>query len=129
MSVLVAAAAMLSCGLSAAPDGTPVPAGTVPMINAPIPDDFAASLATRIAPEPEMRFTGEPIASPEWTLGLNRESDTRFMVARLSPGLLAYDIRIGWVEAMPDGSNTFSETSRGTCRVTEAAGVPAGETQ
>ena len=114
---LLFTAALLSCGLTAAPDGTPAPDGSVAMINAPIPDELAQSMASKIAPEPTMQFAGEAIATPEWMIGIKRESEIRFMVARLSHALLAYDVRIGWVDVREDGSNVFTETSKGTCRI------------
>ncbi|WP_257550263.1 hypothetical protein [Sphingopyxis sp. DBS4] len=99
------------------------------MINAPIPDELATSLATRVAPQPKMSFVGEPNAEPEWVIGLKQESKSRFMIARLSDDLLAYRIRIGWVDVQDDGSHTFTETSKGTCRVKEAERAPQESVQ
>ena len=127
--ILSIAAAILSCGLTAAPDGTPAPQDSVAMLNAPIPNELATSLATRVAPRPTMSFVGEPNAEPEWIMGLKKESESKFMIARLSEGLLAYGIRIGWVDVQEDGSNTFTETSKGTCQVKEAERTPQESAQ
>lgn len=123
------AAALLSCGLTAAPDGTPAPEGSIAMINAPIPDELVRSLATRIAPAPTMRFVGETTPTPEWIIGFKRESETKFRIARLTYGMLTYDIRIGWVEVQNDGTNIFTETSKGTCQIKETSAGLQGEAQ
>ncbi|RJY08573.1 hypothetical protein D6201_03625 [Aurantiacibacter aquimixticola] len=73
-----------------------------------------------------MLFAGETTSEPEWLIGISQESETRFMIARLSQDILAYDIRIGWAETMSDGSNVFTETSSGTCRINGSENGPAG---
>ena len=115
-------AAALSCAMSSAPDGSPIPDGSIPIINLPIPDDFAASLASRMAPEPAIAFANEPDAATEWILGLKKESERRMMVARLKDSMLNYDVRIGWIELNTDGNSVFEETAVGTCRLVQTSG-------
>lgn len=116
MSLLLASA-ILSCGLSAEPDGTPAPAGSMVVLNELIPEDLARSLASQSPPEPDMRFSGEPDAEPEWVVEFGEGSDKRYLVARIRPSYLAYEIRTGWVEPQAGGTALFSETSVGTCQL------------
>ena len=120
MSLLIAAAAVLSCGLNATPDGTRASDGSVALMNAPIPDQLLQSLATGTPPPPTLQFAGEPMAMPEWIIRMPSESNTRFMIARLSRDLFTHVIRVGWIETRDDGTNHFIETARGTCNVKEA---------
>lgn len=99
------------------------------MINVPIPNELTTSLATRVTSRPTMLFVGEPNAEPEWVVGLKKESESRFMIARLSDDLLAYGIRIGWVDVQDDGLNTFTETSKGTCQLKESERTPQESVQ
>ena len=116
MSLLLASA-ILSCGLSAEPDGTPAPAGSMVVLNEALPGDSARSLASQSPPEPDMRFAAEADAEPEWVIKLGQGSETRYLVARLRPSHLAYKVRTGWVEPQADGTALFSETSFGTCQL------------
>ena len=117
-----ATAMVLSCGLSATPDGQPAPDGQVVMMNTAIPDNLAASLASGSPPPTKMVFTGEGELEPEWIVGMKSDPAKGTQISRLSHDVFGYKIRIGWALEDSDGRYNFTPTSSGTCQIkTDAA--------
>ena len=127
MSVLLAtsAAMVLSCGLTAMPDGQKGQDGTIPMINAPIPEALAASLASGSPPPARIRFADSRELMPEWIIGIQSDPGRGNLLARLSHDVFGFKVRFGWAGTSPgaDGISSFAETSAGTCRVKDAAAL------
>ena len=99
------------------------------MINTPIADEFARSLASRIPPAPTMAFVGEENAAPEWIVGVKETAEGRLLIARLTDGLMTYKIRFGWVDQQSDGTNMFTETAIGSCQIKDSAALSGGDNQ
>ena len=130
MSLLLASAAgamVLSCGLTATPDGEAAPAGSVVALNAPIPDNLAASLASGSPPPARMVFTGESGIEPEWIVGIKSDPAKGAQISRLSRDVFGLKIRIGWALQRAYGTYDFTPTSSGTFQI-KAGAAAAQET-
>ena len=94
----------------------------VPMINTPIPDNLAASLAGGTPPPARIKFADARELLPEWIIGVQSDPDRGTLLARLSRDIFDYKVRFGWAGAQPsaDGTTSFEETSAGTCRLKDA---------
>ena len=133
MSILLAtsAAMVLSCGLTAMPDGEKGPVGTIPMINAPIPEALATSLASGSPPPARIRFADSRDLMSEWIIGVQSDPERGNLLARLSHDVFGFKVRFGWAGQNPgaDGISSFAETSVGTCQVKDAAALAQKATQ